>query len=122
MDEGDFDDESELQIITALTRQHPNPAVWQAECIAIWKQLVEAVAETNRQHPARQTNVREQYPELFAYLADGAPEGMDSVLTLWEIEKGKPDLVETIATREVLYAARVAQQQGRADLDPVLEQ
>ncbi len=42
VDEGDFDNEVELQIITALTQHHPNPVAWQAECIAVWKQLVEA--------------------------------------------------------------------------------
>ncbi len=122
MDEGDFDDESELRIITALTRQHPNTVIWQAECIAVWKQLVEAAAESNHKHPARQTNVQEQYPQLFAYLAEGAPEGTESVLMLWEIENGRPDLKDMIATCEVLYTARLVQQQGHDDLDPVLEQ
>ncbi len=104
VDEGDFDDEQEFQIISALTRQHPNAAIWQTECIALWKQVVKAAAEYNCQHPARQTNVWGQYLELFQYLAEGAPEGTDSVLMLWEMETGKPDLKETIAACEVLYA------------------
>ncbi len=49
--------------------------------------------------------MQEQYPEFFTYLAEGAPEGTDSVLTFWEMENGKPDLKETIAAREVLYVA-----------------
>ncbi len=58
---------------------------------------------------------------MFPYLAEGALEGTDSLLTLWEMENGKPDLKETIAACEVLYTARLVQEQGRANLDPVLE-
>ncbi len=63
-----------------------------------------------------------QYPELFAYLAEGAPEGAESILMTWEVQYGKPDQVETIGTCEVLAAARLAQQEGRTDLDPALQQ
>ncbi len=122
MDEGDFDDEKEQRLIISLTEHQDNPVVWQAQCIALWKQLVEAAAENNSQHPSRQRTVREQYPDLVRYLAEGAPEGTDSVLTLWEVEMGKPDLKNMIAMREVLYMARLEQERGRHDMDPVLEQ
>ncbi len=122
MDEGDFDDEKEHRLIISLTEHHDNPIVWQAQCIALWRQLVEAAADTNSQHPARQTTVQDQYPELFRYLADGAPEGTDSVLTLWEVETGKPDLKDMIAMHEVLYMAWLEQERGRHNMDPVLEQ
>ncbi len=108
--------EKELQIITALTLHHPNLVAWQAECIAVWKQLVEAAAESNCKHPAQQATVKQQYLDLFAYLAGGAAEGMESVLTFWEMEYGKSDQKETIATREVLLAARLMQQEGHEDL------
>ncbi len=122
VDEGDFDNDAELQIITTLTMLTHNLVAWQAECLAVWKQLVEAAAEANRQHPARQTNVQQQYPDLFAYLAEGAAEGTEPVLMPWEMEYGKPDQKETIAAREVLLAERMMQQEGREDLDPDLEQ
>ncbi len=89
----------------SLTEHHDDPVIWQAQCITLWKQLVEAAAETNSQHPANQRTVQDQYPDLFQYLADGAPEGTKSVLTLWEVETGKPDLKDTIAVREVVFLA-----------------
>ncbi len=82
---------------------------------------MEAAAEANRQHPAHQMTVQDQYLDLFWYLAEGAPEGTDSVLTLWEMENGKPDLKDTIAARKVLYTARLVQLEGRTNLDTVLE-
>ncbi len=83
---------------------------------------MEAVAEINSQHPAQQITVQGQYPELFQYLVEDTPEGTDSVLTLWEMEHGKPDLKEMIAACEVLYMARLEQERGHHDLDSVLEQ
>ncbi len=70
VDDDDFDNAAEMRTIAALTEIDHNPAAWQAECIVIWTQLVEAVAEANRRHPSQQASVKQQYPELFAYLAD----------------------------------------------------
>ncbi len=41
--------------------------------------------------------VREQYPVLFQYLAEGGLDGEESMLTPLEIETGKADLNNTIA-------------------------
>ncbi len=104
VDDSDFDKNAELRTITSLTALHHNLVAWQAECISVWKQLVEAAAEHNCNHLANQANVQQQYSELFAYLAEGTPEGTESVLMIWEMESGKPDQVEMIAAREVHVA------------------
>ncbi len=72
----------------SLTQQQDNPAIWQAQCIAIWRQLVEETAKSNTENPTQQRMARDQYPKLFLYLAEGAPETTESVLTLlkWKWE------------------------------------
>ncbi len=122
LDDGNFDNMAEMRIIAALTELDHNLVAWQSECIVIWRQLVEAVTESNHKHPGQQATVKQQYLELFAYLAEGVAEGAESVLMPWEIEYGKPDQKETIAVREVLLAERMMQQEGHEDLDPGLEQ
>ncbi len=118
VDEDDFDDAAEKQMIAALSQSADNPMAWQAECIVIWRQFVEAAAEFNRMHPNQQTTIQQQYPELFEYLADSP----DTVLMPWETENGVEDLRETITAREVLMAERLQQQEGRLFVTPDLEQ
>ncbi len=79
---------------------------------------MEAVAESNRKHRGRQAAIKQQYLDLFTYLAEGAVEGSESVLTPWEMEHGKPDQRDTIAACEVLMAERMMQQEGREELTP----
>ncbi len=76
---------------------------WQAECIMIWRQLVEAAIEHNRGHPNQQATMQQQYLELFEYLADSP----DTVLTPWEQEYGQEDQRETIMAHEVLMTERL---------------
>ncbi|MCP4549552.1 MAG: hypothetical protein GY835_24105, partial [bacterium] len=121
VDEGDFDEEREQRLVVSLTQHDNNPVTWQAQCIALWRQIVEAAAETNADHPAQQRMVRDQYPILFQYLAEGAPANSKTVLTAWEIETGKPDLKDTIGGREVILMTRLENNCGRMDLDLALE-
>ncbi len=51
VDEGDFDDDKEQKLIVSLTLHHEHLIVWRAQCIMIWKQLVEATAQVNQQDP-----------------------------------------------------------------------
>ncbi len=121
VDEGDFDDAKVQRLIVSLTQHHDSMVIWQAQCIAIWQQLVEAAAKTNSQNPTQQRTVWDQYPNLFQYLAHGAPENMDSVLTPWEVEMGRPDLKDMIDGRAVILMARLEQERGHLDLEPALE-
>ncbi len=118
VDEDDFDDAAEQRIIAALTESDHNLMVWQAECIMIWRQLVEAALDYNCRHPNQQATMQQQYPDLFEYLADGP----DTVLTPWEQEYGQEDQRETIMAREVLMTERLLQQQGSLLITPDLEQ
>ncbi len=118
VDDEDFDDTTEKQIIVALSLFAENPVAWQSECIAVWRQLVEAAAEFNRVHPSQQAMVKQQYPEMFKYLADHP----DTVLMAWEVEFSTEDQWETITACEVLLAERLEQQQGRLWMTPDLEQ
>ncbi len=121
VDEGDFDDDKEQRLIVSLTQHHDSPVIWQAQCIALWKQLVEAAAEANLQNPTHQQTVWEQYRNLFQYLAEGAPENTDSVLTTWEVDTGKPGLKDTIDGRAVIFMARLEWERSRLDLELALE-
>ncbi len=51
VDEGDFDDDKEQKLIVSLTVQHDRPILWRAQCITIWKQLMETAAEANQLDP-----------------------------------------------------------------------
>ncbi len=75
----------------------------------------------NAANPANHRTVREQYPELFRYLAEGAQENAETVLTAYEVETGKPDQKTTIGGREVVLMAKMENEVGRQDLDPALE-
>ncbi len=61
VDEGDIVEDREQRLIVSLTECRDNPAIWQAQCIALWKRLVEAAAETNSQYPTSQRTVGDQY-------------------------------------------------------------
>ncbi len=121
VDEEDFDEAAEQRLIMSLSQTDGNPVIWQAQCIAMWKQLVEAAAEMNAEHPGEHRMVRGQYPELFRYLAEGAPENSKTVLTAWELEMGRADQKTTIGAREVILMTRMETELGRKDLDPALE-
>ncbi len=82
---------------------------------------MEAAADTNAENPTQPWVVWEQYPKLFQYLADGAPENTEMVLTAWEMDTGRLDLKDTIDRREVTFIARLEQERGHTDLDPALE-
>ncbi len=100
MNEEDFDDAAEKQMIMALSQFTENLAAWQAECIIVWRQLVEAAAEFNCMHLRQQASIRQQYPDIFEYLA----EHPDTVLMAWEVEYGAEDQWETITVHKVLLA------------------
>ncbi len=51
VDEGDFTEEREQRLIVSLTRDHDNPILWQAQCIALWRQICDAAAEMNAENP-----------------------------------------------------------------------
>ncbi len=75
----------------------------------------------NADHPGEHRTVWEQYPKLFRYLAEGAPENSETVLTVWEFETGRADQKTTIGAREVIFMTRLETELGRKDLDPALE-
>ncbi len=114
MDEGDFDEANEQCIIAALTESNHNPTTWQAQCIIIWKQLVEAVLEYNHRHLSRQATVQQQHLQLFEYLADSP----DSVLMPREWAYGQEDQRETVMAHKVLMTERLLQQQGSLLVTP----
>ncbi|MCP4545843.1 MAG: hypothetical protein GY835_05175, partial [bacterium] len=115
VDEGDFDDDKEQKLIVSLTRHHERPIMWHAQCITIWKQLVETAAEANQQDATNPRTVWDQYPNLFQYLAEGGPDGEESVLTPFEVETGRVDLNNTIDGRIVVYMAMYEREMGRTD-------
>ncbi len=49
---------------------------------------MEVAAEFNCMHPSQQATIRQQYLELFEYLADSP----DTVLMPWEAKNGVEDL------------------------------
>ncbi len=120
-DEGEFDEDREHKLIVSLTHHHNSPIAWWAQCITLWRQIAETAAEVNQLNSANQQTIREQYPDLFQYLAYGGPEDSDSVLTTYEIETGRADLKDMIARRAVIHMAHLDQARGHQDLDPVLE-
>ncbi len=79
---------------------------------------MQAAAEFNRMHPSQQASIRQQFPEIFEYLA----EHPDMVLTPWEVENGAEDLQETITAHEVLMSEILEQQEGHLFVTPDLEQ
>ncbi len=105
VDEGDFDDEKEERLVVSLTVQHERPIVWRAQCIQLWQQLVDTAATANQMDPTNPRTVQEQYPILFQYLAEGGPDGEESVLTPKELEMGKAELTNTVTGRAMIFNA-----------------
>ncbi len=121
VDEGDFDDAKEQQLIDSLIIHHGYPVMWCAQFITIWKQLVETAAEANQQDPTNPQTVKEQYPKLFQYLVEGGPDSVGSVLTQFEAETGRADMKDTINGCAVIYMAAYEREMGCTDLEPALE-
>ncbi len=120
VDEGDFDNDKEQKLIVSLTRHHEDQSLWHAQCITIWADIVDAAAKANQADPMNPRTVWEQYPNLFQYLVDGAP-NFETVLTPYEVETGRVDLKTTIPGRTVVYMATYEKDHGNTELDPALQ-
>ncbi len=57
-------------MIVMLSWHAGDPIMWQSEGIAVWKNMVAAMAMFNQVHPNQQIMVCDHYPELFEYLAE----------------------------------------------------